>query len=1330
MTVRVRMKRISPMWSMLIGLAAFVVIAGALLVLFVFRPVTFAFIAESRLADAIGGDVRIDDIEWVGDSDVSLRGVSVSVPGMSGPAAEVIYIDHMTVQWSGGIGDFQIDDVLVHEAVVRLMERTSWDLTLADLRPSGDGRATSPLGEDGGELDLFPRINLESVRIESGALLDGRFVLKGQARFTGELVPLLDGSGGQSFVMDEVDGGTASLSGTYHPHDDHLSATATNISLDRDSQQLIPFWTIRKSAEQLQLAGKIDELMIDLKRGRPDRASMWLDDVSIKLDPAVLGIGDHFWESFLDGRILKHADPVPPRLFVEQGLIEFRGDEFEIRALEGYVDPKGIYGDSVRVPYRVDLLLAELTAVAALDNVDEMMAALEQVPFSLHVTANEVRFDKGRMAVVPAEAARILEMFRVRQCDFQMDMHFDRIVNGGPVEEAVRLDLGDGRGAYDRFPYPLHDLQAVIKIDDDDIKVAALTAQGSGDSLVSITGRVEATKGRDLAVRIQASDVPLDRVLLEAMPPRAEATLRDVFTRENVDVPAGPGVKHQIVDLDLTVKQNDAEILTIGGVIPFDHLEMTWSEFPLTLLLGKGRLRWDEDLYMEGPDGGPIDVRTAEGGGLGSFFGAILVPLGEGPGGGWIEFDVVDERIDSSLLEALRTVSNGSTTSLSVGKLEGVLQAKGRVEIDGDEIGYDIETSIRRGSLEVTPELDELVGLQLAGPLGGGHLLDLEGSVNISDAGIELVPLAVRAVGADIVLMGTPRDGGELRVDATGLHVGRWLLPYFPDSVRDEVSDLWNAWGPWGRFDAIVQLGGEVLKPTSVELTGLAMEVDPEQRVSLRDGKIMFTDDGASFQSVLLEITSESLPAMPVEVRGQIATDGSDAELLIDTDRLMLALPLLKDVLMLFTGVDGGQVWKSLAPAGEVKLQAQWEANRGVESWQIELEPRKLEATWRDRRLEFRDQGGSAIFLLPDMARIDRLIGTVGEAAIDLTGQIRWEPVRIEVGGAYNGGLGDDLLLSLAGSKWEEVLAIIELEDDGQSLIDPLSISLEETGEDWDGTVDGQITLNGAAVTTGLRLENVHADINSKITLASGDANVDLRVGRASATVRDAFVSNISGTIKSDPADDAPGRIRIGELTGDLGGGRLVVSGQAGGVDGEWSSVVLLANARLAQLFPAAEKPDKPPSTGEVDATLHLRGRAGASEETTGVGVFRVTEGHLQTLPAIVAIQQVLHLSSPVVGAISFVDVDFFLHGGQATLEHIVLASGPFGEGGFSLRGKGILDLETMDVRAQLKPRGAWPIVRDIIGAVQDQFYEISMEGPVGDPEVGVVAFPGLSRGD
>jgi len=215
----------------------------------------------------------------------------------------------------------------------------------------------------------------------------------------------------------------------------------------------------------------------------------------------------------------------------------------------------------------------------------------------------------------------------------------------------------------------------------------------------------------------------------------------------------------------------------------------------------------------------------------------------------------------------------------------------------------------------------------------------------------------------------------------------------------------------------------------------------------------------------------------------------------------------------------------------------------------------------------------------------------------------------------------------------------------------------------------------------------------------------------------------------SAPTDAAPDRIHIDELSGVLGDGRLVVDGHAGEVDEAWSVQATLTDARLSKLFPDAEPSDTEPSTGEVDAAMNLRGYADDLDGMRGVGHFQVSQGHLRTLPSLVALQQVLHLSSPVVGALSFVDVEFTVRGGVAALEKIHLASGPWGGGGFSLDGSGTLMLDTMVVDARLRPRGSWPIIRDIIGAVQDQLYEVSMEGPIGDPEAGVVALPGLSSG-
>jgi hypothetical protein len=1318
---RVNLKRIVFVFSSVVVAAVVVVVS-----LMLFRPVTFVSVVESRLAEMIGGDVRIDEMTWIAGYDLSLSGVVVSVPEMSGPAAEVIAIDRMTVKWSGGIDDFRIDDVVVHEALVRLVERDSWDLTLFDLKRP---RAATHPGDSGGSASsgAIPRVRLERLKVESGAMLGNSLAIKGRAEFVGALGPLQDDPGGLGFSLQEIGGGTAALAGTYFPEINQFEATATGISLGLESQQLIPFWAVRHSAAQLDLKGEVGTIAIARTAGQPISASMWLDKISIRLDPEVLGIGNHFWEMFLDGRILKNADPIPPRLFVESGFVEFRGDEFEISGLEGYIASSERWGASVKVPYRVDLLLAELDSVAALDNVEDMASALQHIPFTLDVTANGVRFENGHVAVVPAAAARILALFRVQQCDVDMDMSFDRRSGQDEVEVTGRLMLSDGRGAYGKFPYPLHDLDAIIKLIDDDVKVVSLTAQGSGSSSVQITGRVDAKDGRDLAVRVQAVDVPLDRILVEAMPPRAEATLRDVFSGENINSAAGSELTHQIVDLDLLIEQDDAQNLSITGVIPFEKLQMTWSEFPLTLLFSAGQLRWAEDMHMEGQDGGPIYMRTAEGGGVGELRGAILVPLGEGPSGGWIEFDVKDEQVDANLLKAILHVSDGDTIALSQGGLEGIVDASGRIEIDGDEIRHNVKTTIHRGSLQVTPELESLVGLNLVGPLAGADLLDLEGNVNVSNAGIELSPLSVRSAGAEAMLEGTPRDGGELNINATGLHIGRWLLKYFPESIYSDVRDLWNAWGPSGRFDVSMRLGGAVLAPRDIKLQSIAMEIDGDQRIVLRDGVVHIADDGVEFQSVLLQLSAPNQLAFPIEVRGSVASNGQDATLLIDADQLELSTAALKDILMVFAGVEGEQVWKDLGPSGEVALRLRWETLAGDRLWHIDMSPQTIEATWNGHRLAFQDRGGSQIRLLPGHLRVDQLVGNVGGAAIDVSGTINTDLMQIDVGGSYVGGLGDDLLVAMAGDGWQEVIDAIELSDGSMTRVDPFRIEITEQNELWDGLIEAQVMLRDAEMTAGMRMQSVEADIESRISLAASHPTIELKIARGSAHIRDSMLKDMRGVIKSAPLERAPGRIAIEDLAGDLGGGRCVVGGFAAGEDGEWGIDVLLANARLSQLFRGEEKAGEQASTGEVDGSLHLRGRAGVSSETTGVGAFRVTAGYLKTLPALVAIQQVLHLSSPVVGAISFVDVDFYIRGQEAILDKIILASGPYGGGGFSLQGDGTLDLDNMEVHARLNPRGAWPIVRDLIGVLQDQLYEISMDGHVGDPTVGVVALPGFS---
>ena len=61
---------------------------------------------------------------------------------------------------------------------------------------------------------------------------------------------------------------------------------------------------------------------------------------------------------------------------------------------------------------------------------------------------------------------------------------------------------------------------------------------------------------------------------------------------------------------------------------------------------------------------------------------------------------------------------------------------------------------------------------------------------------------------------------------------------------------------------------------------------------------------------------------------------------------------------------------------------------------------------------------------------------------------------------------------------------------------------------------------------------------------------------------------------------------------------------------------------------------------------------------------------------------------------------------------------------------EGSIDFETMEMYARLHPRAGLPIIRDIAGVLNDQFYSIDVTGKLLNPEVSIVPLPFLSSQD
>ena len=93
-----------------------------------------------------------------------------------------------------------------------------------------------------------------------------------------------------------------------------------------------------------------------------------------------------------------------------------------------------------------------------------------------------------------------------------------------------------------------------------------------------------------------------------------------------------------------------------------------------------------------------------------------------------------------------------------------------------------------------------------------------------------------------------------------------------------------------------------------------------------------------------------------------------------------------------------------------------------------------------------------------------------------------------------------------------------------------------------------------------------------------------------------------------------------------------------------------------------------------------------------------------------------------------FVDVAFHSVGEDIVLDKIRIESHAGDLVFFSLNGSGVFDWNTQRVKAVLRPRSGVLVLRDVLGALQDHIYAIGIEGPVEDPDVRVITFPGMQE--
>ena len=98
----------------------------------------------------------------------------------------------------------------------------------------------------------------------------------------------------------------------------------------------------------------------------------------------------------------------------------------------------------------------------------------------------------------------------------------------------------------------------------------------------------------------------------------------------------------------------------------------------------------------------------------------------------------------------------------------------------------------------------------------------------------------------------------------------------------------------------------------------------------------------------------------------------------------------------------------------------------------------------------------------------------------------------------------------------------------------------------------------------------------------------------------------------------------------------------------------------------------------------------------------------------------------PTLSRPDIVDISYYQTGDEIVLHDIQVESSVGKLSVFRLEGSGIFDWSKGEIDAELVPRGGVMVVDEIIGLVQDHLYAVGISGPIEDPEVDLVPFPGL----
>lgn len=285
---------------------------------------------------------------------------------------------------------------------------------------------------------------------------------------------------------------------------------------------------------------------------------------------------------------------------------------------------------------------------------------------------------------------------------------------------------------------------------------------------------------------------------------------------------------------------------------------------------------------------------------------------------------------------------------------------------------------------------------------------------------------------------------------------------------------------------------------------------------------------------------------------------------------------------------------------------------------------------------------------------------------------------------------------------------------------------------DWNLTID----CHNNSLQCGVPLHGIHGSLSLVGSSQAGRFESSGELQLDSVFYGDYQLTEVLGPLWVDNeqvllgfwADRRRGQSPERRLTGKLYGGTTVSDGWIVlGDEPEYAILATLSKGDLAR-FAQERVPGNTRLSGEIYATVDLRGKGRTRNNIQGRGSVQLRNADIYQLPAMVSFLKVLSLRTPDTRGFTESDIQFALQG-----EHVYLERIDFDGDAVSLQGRGELNLVNDQVnlvfRAVVGSDAAkLPAMKQILGGASQQILLMHVDGTLKNPQVRREAFPGVNQ--